>query len=377
MSQQETNNKQSALPGSTLAQADVPEVTDTTKARYTTSQHKDARYIQCESSPNIRVHVEYGLTVGAEERKKYPNQTIFLDGAFNGEPFLDNELRQYSFDHHVSSCPRNFLLASCEQTVIMVLEGLPLDNEQWRVYLNDPDLDAVLSAWILLNHAPLRQNNAKILFDAMPLIRVEGIIDAHGTDMAVLSGLPSHLWQRCSQQIDTLRGEEKKLKAAGQWETTDLVEYTRGLLLRLDELLFPSGDLQKLAAVKEVGRVTLAQAKVAILTMSKQGIYAVEERLKARFGEHLALIVLDPGNGHITLRQVNPFLPKNLNDLYPVLNERDTAAAEDNRWGGSNNIGGSPRRTGTKLTGQQILESIETVFGKKRPWWKKIFGVGL
>jgi hypothetical protein len=318
------------------------------------------------------VFVERGLSVDEDERKKYPDQTIFLDGVFTGAPFLDNEKRQYSFDHHVAPLPRSFLLATCEQTVIMVLEGLPLDENDWQVHLNDPDLDAVLSAWVLLNHAPLRQNHAKILFDVMPLIRVEGVIDAHGTDMPVISGLPLRLWDRYRAQLEDLRSREKELKRTDQWEHTDLVAYTKDLLDRLDARLFPSGDLQQLAEVKEVGRVALPQAKVAILTISKQGIYAVEERLKERFGEHLALIVLDPGNGHITLRQANPFLSKSLNDLYPILNEKDPGAQTDDHWGGSDSIGGSPRRAGTQLTGRQILDVVEGVFGKKKSWWRKI-----
>lgn len=342
------------------------------RSRYSIVEKDDARFLQCESSSNIRVFVERGLSVDEDGRKKYPGQTIFLDGVFTGAPFLDNEKRQYSFDHHVAPLPRSFLLATCEQTVVMMLVGLPLDEAEWQVYLNDPDLDAVLSAWVLINHAPLKQNRAKILFDVMPLIRVEGVIDAHGTEMPVISGLPLSLWNQYRAQLDNLRTAERVLKRADQWEQIDLAAYTKELLDRLDARLFPSGDLQQLAEVKEVGRVTLPQAKVAILTASKQGIYAVEERLKERFGEHLALIVLDPGNGHITLRQANPFLSKSLNDLYPVLNENDPSAQPDDHWGGSDNIGGSPRRAGTQLTGRQILDAVAGVFGQKRSWWRRV-----
>jgi hypothetical protein len=50
-----------------------------------------------------------------------------------------------------------------------------------------------------------------------------------------------------------------------------------------------------------------------------------------------------------------------------------------NLWGGSGDIGGSPRATGTGLTGEQILFVIEEVLGVQPPWYQKLWNaiVGL
>jgi hypothetical protein len=341
-------------------------------SRYVLADHAMGRAVTCESAPNIFVLVHRGETIDQEGRQRLPNQSIFLDGYFSGPPFLDNERRQYSFDHHAGDCPRAFLLSACEQTVVMVLHGLPLDDGEWLVFINDPDLDAVLAAWVLLNHHPLRQNHAKVLFDVMPLIRVEGVIDAHGTDMPALAGLSLRVWEHYEAEIDALRTTELELKKAGKWAETDFAEYVKSVFDKLDERLLPASHLQEITAVKELGRAILGQGKMAILCSSRQGIYAVEERLKERFGPRLAIIVLDPGDGRVVLRQVDPFLPKNLTHIYELLNQKDQNAKEQDLWGGSSDIGGSPRKAGSGLTGKQVLAAVSDVFGVKRAWWRKI-----
>jgi hypothetical protein len=341
--------------------------------RYRIVAEEAGRGVLCESAPNIRVRVERGLTVGVEELKKYPRQSIFLDGACSGPPFLDNENRHYSFDHHAGNVPRAFLLAACEQAAVMILEGLPLDDGNWQVFINNPDLDAALAAWLLVNHAPLKLNHAKLLAEVMPLVRVEGVIDAHGTDAAPLSGLPLQLWDHYRRELDELKRREDELKGTGAWAQADLLDYTRGLFERLDALLLPAGHLAEISEIKELGRVNLDGGKVVISCRSRQAIYAVEERLRERFGPSLALILLDAGNGIITLRQADQFLPRNLNHLYSVLNQRDPQATKGNLWGGSSEIGGSPRKSGTGLSAEELLAVVREVYGPRPPWWKRLF----
>jgi hypothetical protein len=48
--------------------------------------------------------------------------------------------------------------------------------------------------------------------------------------------------------------------------------------------------------------------------------------------------------------------------------------AEDddhNRWGGATDIGGSPRKTGTGLEGEEILRTVGQVFGGDG-WFKRL-----
>ncbi|MFH1130839.1 MAG: hypothetical protein V1754_05850 [Pseudomonadota bacterium] len=332
-------------------------------------------YLFCGNASNLRLYLERGLAVNEGGRKRFPKQTIFLDGVYTGAPFLDNENSQYSLDHHFG-CVRAFTLATCEQAVVMLLEGLPLDEGEWAIYINEPDLDALLAAWILFNHVELLQHDAALLWEVMSFIRTEGVIDAHGFDMGVFAGAGRRTYEKRKAEIDALLAEEKRLKSTGEWQTSYLIEYCRTTFESLDQLLFPKGQLDKLLEFTELGRETIYGKKTAMLVQSQQGIYLVEQELKERYGKKMGIIILDKGGGQFTIRQLDPFFPKSLNQLYPVLNREDPKAqsvsGSENLWGGSDDIGGSPRQTGSGLSGKEILLLVRKVFGEKR-WIKRLF----
>jgi len=319
----------------------------------------------CTDSPSVILHAERGLTVSEEQRAGYPPRTIFLDGVFSGAPFMDNERRQCSLDHH-HGVVRELTLATCEQVAVVLLQGLPLADGTWHVYLNEPDLDALLAAWMLLNHRQLLHDNAQLLRLLMPLVRVEGLIDAHGLGMEALLPMSEQSYQAERRRIDRLLTTERKLRDEGAWYTVDITAYTRSMLERLDAELYPRGWFDERGRAFQVHGVTVQTRKVAVRCRSQLGIYEVETRLKQRYDGGLALIVLDQGEGRITIKLVDHFMRHDLDDLYPLLNERDPNVdhnrLSDNCWGGSSTIGGSPRKTGTGLTGQQVLAIVSELF---------------
>jgi hypothetical protein len=341
----------------------------TASGRYHVIADGRTRALVCGNASNVALRVVPGLTITSRRRKWYPARTIFLDGAFHGAPFCDNQARHYSLDHH-AGCIRGFTLATCEQSVVMLLQGLALGVGDWNLYVNDPDLDSVLAAWVLMNHQDLLADGRALLKRAMPLIRLEGVIDAHGTDMEVLAALPEDVHARTKSAIDELIARERELKSAGAWHSTDWVEYTRDMLEAIDRAIVPEAQLAELTENQEAGRADIGQ-RIAVFVRSSEGIYAVEARLKERYGAQLGLIVLDPGSGRFTLRQVDTFLSKDLSAVYRALNRRDPAARSGgdppNLWGGSGNIGGSPRVTGSQLDGQQVLAVIRQVLGPREP----------
>ncbi len=344
--------------------------------RYRIRSGGGARNIESGNAPNIRLRVERGLTVDARHRKNYDAQTIFLDGVYAGAPFLDNEARHYSLDHH-AGCVRAFTLSTCEQAVVMLLQGLPLSSGMWTVYVNDPDLDSMLAAWVLLNHVDLLNDDKALLKRIMPLIRLEGVIDGHGTERALLTGFSEEVQAEVRGQIDDLMSEERELKGEGAWPSIDFVEYARAQLERVDAGLLPIEVLERLAETQESGRASLANGRIGVLLASGEGIYAVEERLKERYGSDLGVIVLQTAPGVYTLRLCDAFLRKDLTAVYRALNKIDPKASSGgenpNLWGGSGDIGGSPRASGTGLEGDQILEVLESVLGEQPPWYAKLW----
>jgi hypothetical protein len=350
--------------------------------RYRIRKEGDARVIVSGNAPNIQLRVERGLTVDEKSCKSYGAQSIFLDGVYSGPPFLDNEARHYSLDHH-AGCVRAFTLSTCEQAVVMLLQGLPLASGMWTLYVNDPDLDSMLAAWLLLNHVELLADEKAILEEVMPVIRLEGVIDAHGTDRAILTGFPESFQAEVRCRVDELMEEERSIKSSGGWQDLDFVRYAKDALERIDKSLLPPELLRELGHTQEAGRASLANGRICVLLESKEGIYAVEARLKERYGSALGVIVLQTGPNVYTLRLVDAFLRKDLTAVYKALNKVDPNAKSGgdnpNLWGGSGDIGGSPRATGTGLSGEQILFVIEEVLGEQPPWYQKLWSaiVGL
>jgi hypothetical protein len=87
------------------------------------------------------------------------------------------------------------------------------------------------------------------------------------------------------------------------------------------------------------------------------------------------LIILKTGRDRYTLRLVDAFLPKDLTAVYKALNRADpnaTDGAEPNQWGGSSDIGGAPRKTGTGLSESEILEILGDVLGPRQSLLSRI-----
>jgi membrane protease YdiL (CAAX protease family) len=105
----------------------------------------------------------------------------------------------------------------------------------------------------------------------------------------------------------------------------------------------------------------IGENRIAIVCRSEKGVYEVEPELRRLYGNHLGVIVLQKDPSTYTLRQVDMFLPSALESVYEQLNLMDPAAGNrrsGNRWGGSGEIGGSPRATGTALPPEQILGAL-------------------
>jgi hypothetical protein len=117
--------------------------------------------------------------------------------------------------------------------------------------------------------------------------------------------------------------------------------------------------------VEEPARAVIGENQLAIVCRSDMGIYELEPHLRRLHGKRLGVIILQKDPRTYTLRQVDTFLPATLDRAYEQLNLIDPSAGgrrSANRWGGSGEIGGSPRSTGTELTPQQIAQAFAKAY---------------
>jgi hypothetical protein len=343
----------------------MPDEIGPRERRYKVISAAERELIACANTPNVRLLIQRGVEVTRRDLESYPRQSVFIDGAFVGAPFLDNERRQYSLDHH-TGCVRSFTLASCEQAAAMVFHDIPLHEGKWLLIINDIDLDSILAVWILMNEPELARDENKLLGEIMPFVRLEGVIDGHGLEADVLSGLPEAL--RAAE-----RAKIKEILPATRLppllSAAKLLEGAIRALAGLDRLLLPEDCLAELGRYTELGRVSLAHSKLAVACRSALGVYEAEAFYKARFGSALGILLLDRGSSQYSIRLASGFLDSNIEKLYKELNKIDPAVSpahdSENRWGGSSDIGGSPRLSGTQLGPDRILAVIEEVYGER------------
>ena len=344
-------------------------------SRYVVRDTDAGRHLTCLAAQNIAVRIERGQTVTAAAAKRAAEGTIFLDGAAQGAPFMEVKGRVFNLDHH-EGCVRAFTLATCEQAMVMVRKGLDLNAGEWTIHANEPDLDTVLAIWILLNHVQINADDPTTRQAIMPLVRLEGVIDAHGLGMVELCAFPDDFLAEVTSALELVHSHELELKQHGQWASTDFLTYTAEVLSAVDRLVYSPDRLEELSAVEELARISIADDQLAIVCRSEAGIYEVEQALAEQHKDRVGLIVLQKDATTYTLRQVHPFLPVSLDAIYDRLNLIDPAVRGSNRWGGSSDIGGSPRATGTRLASRAIVSITRWTYGGA-PLWRRLAAIGL
>jgi hypothetical protein len=326
--------------------------------RYVVKESGKARVLTCTEAPTLAVRLDRGHAVTAAAAHKSAPGTIYLDGVAQAEPFIDAEKQIYNLDHH-EGCVRAFTLATCEQAMVMIRKRLNLRERDWTVFANEPDLDTILAIWVLLNHIRLNDENPEIRKKVIPLLRVQGTIDALGLDMLEMTGLPEAHQESILERIGDLRKRELELKKDGRWQEIDFLDYTADILRSVDAMVYSSHHFEGTLDVEELARADVADRWLAVACKSDAGIYEVEHHLRRLHGDRLGIIILQKGAQAYTIRKVDPSLPLSLDRIYDQLNLLDQAAGNfrsGNRWGGSDEIGGSPRATGTRLTAEEITE---------------------
>ncbi|MFZ5571149.1 MAG: type II CAAX prenyl endopeptidase Rce1 family protein [Thermodesulfobacteriota bacterium] len=346
--------------------------------RYSIRESGSERILTCIEAPNLLVQVKNGLSVSAAAMAKSPPGTIYLDGVAQNGPLLDHARQVYNFDHH-EGCIRTFTLSTCEQVLLMIKKGLDLRSREWKIFANDPDLDTVLAVWLLLNHIRINEQESIREHILLPLVRLQGSIDSLGLELKHLTGLPPAVLNQSQRIIDHLRRKEIQIKKEGRWEETDFLEYTVGVLHDIDQIVYESKKFGKLLGIEELARVNLPDNRVAVVLQSDMGIYEIEPQLKKIYGGNIGLAILRRSPSAYTLRQVDPFLRGNLEDVYDKLNFMDPAVKYrnvTNKWGGASDIGGSPRESGTMLTPEEIAKGCRDTF-QKYSFLQKLLDISL
>jgi membrane protease YdiL (CAAX protease family) len=328
--------------------------------RYRLRNDAKGSFLTCVEAPTVAVRSNHGVAIPGKQARNYTAGTIFLDGAAQGDAFVDVQKEVYNLDHH-QGCIRS--LATCEQAMVLIRKGLDLRKRDWVVLANDADLDTTFAVWVLLNHLRL-SNDPEIRARIMPLLRLEGIIDTHGLDCEDLAALPPDLLHSTSAMLKKLRKPEVVLNRNERSSEIGLLNYIAERLHAIDELIYSPEDFEGLQEIDELARTEIANGSVAVACRSDASMDGVERQLQTVYGQRLGVLILENAPSSYRLRQVDQSLPATLERAYERLNLLDPAVSggSQNRWGGSAEIGGSPRNNETGLAPTQIVEAVRTAF---------------
>lgn len=360
-----------SIPGAGRTETEIgsepePEIPN----RYELREDDSGLTLLCREAPGVAVRINRNFAFSEAEARRLGERVILLDGAGAFGPMVDDSRLLFNLDHH-QGCLRAFTLATCEQALILVLKGVELDKGDWTLYANEPDLDTVFALWVLLNYRRLRELGPEARDTIVPLLRLEGSIDANGLEIADYCGLPRNALREERRRLDRLHAIELEKKKNGDWDRLDPASHALDMLLRIDRMVYRATDFQGYAAVEqEYGHVEVGDNRVAVVCRDGAGIYEVEKRLKQAWADRLALVALERAPHQYTLRRVASLAGIDLEDAYARLNLLDPAVdgrPPEKRWGGSDDIGGSPRPHGTGLLPQEIAKILRLTYKPVSP----------
>ncbi|MBS3140666.1 hypothetical protein J4405_00810 [Candidatus Woesearchaeota archaeon] len=300
----------------------------------------------------ISLFVEPGKVYSWEDfKREKPRFSIALDGIVDDSTQRDPYGPYANFDHHV-----RVDRASTLSTSLQVYEEINMDLfdtfrlsgiPEANIFVNDPDEDTCLAYWLLKNHERI-PNHA---FPAINrLVTIEDKLDRH----AGAYPLPE---SRIRRQLAWIFEPYNNARFKGTLHNLDsdgvrnIIETVSG---RITEHVFNGGQELALEGHYEVigGGDTWKLTKETG-PASRMAMY--NDKIKA----FISLVGEKDGRFFYVMGRKSVWVPFDIPALYKYLNGIDTGITDNNKWGGSNTIGGSPRLTGSSLDPNSIEIAVK------------------
>jgi hypothetical protein len=287
--------------------------------------------------------------------KNYPNNSIALDGYVSDETkYLTKDKVMVNINHHENV---NRLATRCTSSQIRLCSPLKLldlfrnekNNIEMNIYVNDCDEDVCLSYFLLKN-----VNISEAVFNPIinKLVDIEDKLDTcsgaypYPKDSAILREIA---WVFEPYRIARFNGHLHSKQPTVYENVIMAVEdrimkylIGKGNQIDVDTRYTVIGGSKKWSMVEEAG------------TYSRTGMMSD--------GINAYLSVSDRGDGTWTysIGKMSPFVDFDIHFLYKELNKIEKITTND-LWGGSDTTGGSPRKSGSKLSPKDMEKIINDI----------------
>ena len=294
---------------------------------------------------DILLHAEPGTVLTWDEFKAAkPPFSMALDGYVSGQTKFTSEGPYANFNHH-EDVDRMATRSTCAQIYLSTKLGL-FDSFQRNgkphanVYVNDADQDVCLAYWLLKN--PQIATALSWQDPIAPLIVLEDFVDASAGAYPFRAPAESFLKQQAwvFEPYTDARSRRRLHRMNG----SDLIGLIETICDRLT-----------LYAKSEGGSIDLDTRHEVIgggpgwKMIVETGIYARSTLFASGTKVFVGMRTRDDGNYTYVIGKMSPFVPFPVKKIYDALNQAEQLESSDNAWGGSDIIGGSPRKTGSML----------------------------
>jgi hypothetical protein len=300
----------------------------------------------------INLIAEPGVVLSWDEfTHTKPPYSIALDGYVNSVSELDFNGPYLNLDHH-SGVRRLITRSTCSQVYLAIVLGLfklfQKDNQPHaNIYVNDCDQDVCLSYWLLKN--PDKILGLKAQDNIARLIIGEDFLDATAGSFPI--DLTRDMMQQSFWIFEpyTIARNNAELK---KYSSSQMVELIMSVYERIN--LYAEGKAQK---IEVDARYEIVGGGKGWILAKEIGPYARAQLYQE--GVQALITFRDNQDGTYTysIGKISGFINFPIPEFYNVLNQAENLNDTNNQWGGSTIIGGSPRRSSSKLKPKE-LENI-------------------
>ena len=307
----------------------------------------------------IILHAEPGIVRNWQDfQADKPPFSIALDGYVSGRTKFAPSGPFANFNHH-EDVDRLATRSTCMQIYFSIVLGLfdafRKDGKPYaHVYVNDADQDVCLSYWLLTH--PERVKSVKLGEPLAKFIVLEDFIDASaGAYPFDDSHKPDSLLKRMAWVFEpyTAARKERRLHSMNGADVTELIGEVSGRIslfadnkgesLEIDtEPVFIGGGPGWKMVVEKSG-----YSRISLYASGTTAFAGVRQR--------------SDGNYTYVLGKMSPYVPFPLGKIFKALNKTEDLHTVENSWGGSDIIGGSPRKTGSRLDPREVEEIINRI----------------
>ena len=299
------------------------------------------------------MHVEPGVV---ETWEKFcstkPPCSIALDGFVDAAPCFNAVGPYANFDHH-KNVNRLATRSTAGQILVAIFLGLFETFQQKEhpfahVYINDCDQDICLSYWLLSNAHLVSE--LSIDLDLVKLIIGEDLIDSSGGAFPInpnQSIVRKMAWvfeyydeYRFSKNRSQMTGENVKNVIERTCERITLLYLGKGKEIGINSVYQLLGGGSNWQMIIEEG----TSARTKLFNDGIRAFVAVRER--------------DKGIYDYSIGRMSPFINFPIEKIYDLLNNVEGRCHSSDRWGGSDTIGGSPRKSGSQISPHEIEQLI-------------------